>query len=219
MIKFHEKLTTLIYEAGYKGRIKEFAYLYGISKESTNPSSLISQYMRGERIPPLRALKKLAKVLNKKAFELIEGTDYPHILDEPSHKVRGRVPFVPWYEVKNIKKNPGFLKNHEGYIDYSYHKEDDLYATEVPEFITLGISTSLFSPKDYLLISPTKEPIHEKPIIIRKEHWLTPEYVIFSLAGETRGYKYPGESRPRRIHDDLHICGVVVARISNYIQK
>ena len=221
MMKFHKKLEKIIFDAGYKNRLGKLAIEIGMSTEnSSNPSSLLTQYITGGKPVSINNLKRIAKFFKLSPVDLIEDTDYPKhkILEEETLRYK-KIPIIDWYKIFPIKKQPKLLTHKSGILNITYKYEKNLFATIIPKKMMLDIYPSLFNPNDYLLISPEKPPINGCPIILRKDNWLEPEYVIYSQFGSQKGYRYPGEKRARRLSSDFLICGVIVARISDYIPE
>lgn len=212
MKKFGDKIKEIRQSLGLKKQA--FAELCGWTEGKQ--TARISQYEKGIRTPSPEDAKKIAQVAKLTFEELIADTDYKKASlynAEPK-----KIPLIEWFQIPDICKNPEKIKEiSTEFVTISFEKEENLYATRIPDTRIPGFSLGLFDPKDHLLISPDRPLSHAMPVIITSAIWDEPEYAIYWIRGDQEFLKYPNERLTKKT-DDIQVCGVVVARMNIFIQ-
>lgn len=221
-MKFNERLKILFQKGLEAGDFKskaDFGRRCGWIEGT--PTSRISQYLDGSRIPKPEDAEKLADTLGITFFDLIKETDYKKATIIKDKRQSNKTPIVDWIDIPRIYKDLSLLESNENNIDLSFPREESLFASKIPDLAVPGSYNPAFPSGSYVLISPKRELAHGQYILIKQKKWIEPIYATYYDMGDECLVHYPWEKRPRKIKEDgkIQICGVVVAVINIFILK
>lgn len=206
----------------------------GLIQEDIATSLKISQpsYNRFET----RLLKKLPKYLKNLAlilkttpewlaFGVGSPPSYLSIddsisLTDENEKLINKIALIPWDFIPSIVKNLSALRGNDvEFIDFSFSREEEVFASRIPDTIVPGETQAFFKPKEILLISPKRKPVPKQHVVVFKPGWNEPLYMQYWIQGDEPKLKHTtyDSQRLEPVTDDTQICGVVVASYNIFI--
>ena len=139
---------------------KNLAEKLGISQNA------VSQWERGERMPSLEMIVKMAEIFNVPATDLLENSKYPNLSNLIPSTVPSETHKIPIVGSVACSWDEGFLENFDGEYAYINDYYFDKYGNVVRGMYARGDSMiDMISPGDLLIVIPAYD-VENNDIVI-----------------------------------------------------